>query len=119
MRKIALPALSHTDIIILALAERRSRNGLLQSIWAISHLALLLFPVQSVHSDDEPTAAVVASFGALHRPHSFGNPDGKWFTYVSDEHVLGELTVDADVAFQLRTARSYLRSRRDFGVTHQ
>src|SRR5579871_2348597 len=111
-RKIALPEPSPIPMsFILALAERRSAERF-ASI-DLSDLATWLYycsTVQSVHSDDRNRQQrFVASFGALHPAHILlGNPDGKWFTYVSGEHALGELAVDANVAFQLRNLAAQL-----------
>ena len=106
VRKIALPEpFPLATSFILALAERRSAERFAPI--NLSDLATWLYycsSVQSVHSDDRNRQQrFVGSFGALHPAHILlGNPDGKWFTYVSDEHVLGELIVDAEVAFELR-----------------
>ena len=60
--------------------------------------------VQSVHSDDpNRQQRFVPSFGALHPAHILlGDPNGKWFTDLSDEHALGEVAVQTEDGLQTR-----------------
>jgi hypothetical protein len=104
-RKIPLPNPSPIPTSFrLALAERRSTEQFVRI--PLNDLATWLYycaSVQSVHSDDpNRQQRFVASFGGLHPAHVvLGDPNGKWSTYLSEEHALGELVVDPDAASQV------------------
>ena len=104
-RKTPLPKPSPIRTsFLLALAERRSAEQFVPI--PLTDLATWLYycaSVQSVHSDDpNRQQRFVASFGALHPAHVvLGNPNGKWSTYLSNEHALGELAVNRDAASQV------------------
>ena len=90
---------------LFALAERRSAERF--SPIPMNDLATWLYysaSIQSVHSDDpNRQRRFVGSFGALHPAHILlGNPDGQWHVYLPEEHALGELRVEAEIASQLR-----------------
>jgi hypothetical protein len=90
---------------ILSLARRRSGEEFVGI--DLGDLATWLYycsSVQSVHSDDpNRQQRFVASFGALHPAHILlGDPSGKWFTYISDEHALGEVAVQTEDGLQIR-----------------
>lgn len=105
-RKTALPkpAPIRTSFL-LALAERRSAEHFMPI--PVSDLATWLYycaSVQSIHSDDpNRQRRFVGSMGALHPAHIIlGSPNGQWSAYLSEEHALGDLMVDAEAASQLR-----------------
>jgi len=60
--------------------------------------------VQSVHAvDSNRQRRFVGSFGALHPAHILlGTPHSEWYAYLSEEHALGRLNVNADAAGELR-----------------
>jgi len=60
--------------------------------------------IQSVQtSDTNRQRRFVGSFGALHPAHILlGTPEQRWFTYVSAEHSLGELSVHSEISSALR-----------------
>jgi hypothetical protein len=104
--KIALPEPGPIAAsFILTLARRRSAEEF--AAIQLPDLATWLYycsSIQSVHSEDpNRQRRFVPSFGALHPAHVLlGEPSGKWFTYVSDEHALGEITVHTETALQVR-----------------
>jgi len=90
---------------ILSLARRRSAEEFVRIDPA--DLATWLYycsSVQSVHSDDRNRQRrFVPSFGGLHPAHILlGDPSGKWFTYISDEHSLGEVVVQVEDGLEIR-----------------
>jgi hypothetical protein len=90
---------------ILSLARRRSAEEFVGI--DLADLATWLYycsSVQSVHSDDpNRQQRFVPSFGGLHPAHILiGDSSGKWFTYISDEHSLGEVAVQTEDGLQIR-----------------
>lgn len=106
IRRIVLPEPRPIEIsFILSLARRRST----EKFGAINFVDLATWlyycsSVQSFHSEDaNRQQRFVASFGALHPAHILlGDPNGEWFTYVAEEHVLGEIAVSAQTALNVR-----------------
>jgi hypothetical protein len=91
---------------LLALYERRSAEHFVEV--PLNDLATWLYycaSVQSVHcGDPNRQRRFVSSFGALHPAHLvLGHPNGKWSTYLPDEHALGDLAVDVAAATNVRT----------------
>ena len=113
-KRLPLPVIHKTPLprpssiptsFLLALAERRSAEHFVPI--PLGDLATWLYycaSVQSVHSDDpNRQRRFVASIGALHPAHIIlGSPNGKWSAYLSEEHALGDLIVDAEAASQVR-----------------
>lgn len=104
--RIALPApCPIATSFVLSLARRRSAEEFVGI--DLADLATWLYycsSVQSVHSEDpNRQQKFVPSFGGLHPAHILlGDPSGKWFTYISDEHSLGEVVVQTGDGLQIR-----------------
>lgn len=104
--RVALPeprAISAS--FVLSLARRRSAEKFVAI--DLADLATWLYycsSVQAVHSNDaNRQRRFVPSFGALHPAHILlARPGGKWFTYIAEEHSLGEVTVLTEDAARLR-----------------
>lgn len=106
VRRVALPEPRAIGAsFVLSLARRRSAEEF--AAIELVDLATWLYycsSVQAVHSGDaNRQQRFVPSFGALHPAHILlGNPDGKWFTYIADEHALGEVAVRTEEGVQIR-----------------
>jgi hypothetical protein len=115
--KIPLPKPSPiSSSFILALVQRRSAERF-ASI-SLTDLATWLYyvaSVQSVHAvDSNRQKRFVGTFGALHPAHiMLGTPNSQWYIYLSGEHSLGRLCVNADAASELRKKAMQLFSAPD------
>jgi hypothetical protein len=124
-KRIALPVTRKTSLppptpirtsFLFALAERRSADNFMPI--PMSDLATWLYycaSVQSINSDDpNRQRRFVGSMGALHPAHIIlGSPNGQWSAYLSEEHALGDLIVDAQAASHLRTRAMQLFASRE------